>query len=45
MIDPYGSKTYFTDGRYNKIGYKVEMGKVKSTNGEEYDAYLVNPAS
>ena len=25
MIEPYGGKTYFTDGRYNKMDFRVEL--------------------
>ena len=45
LIDPYGSSSYFTDGRYNKMDYKVEQGSVVGTDGEEYEAYQVYPAS
>jgi hypothetical protein len=39
LIDPYGGSTYFTDGRYNKMDFQVEQGKVIGTNLEKYDAY------
>lgn len=45
MIEPYGGKTYFTDGRYNKMDYEVNQGFINGTNGDQFVGYEVWPAS